>query len=565
MSTPAELLRALGREARAQERNGSTTYGDHAIRTYRGRSVEDIIPKIQSELGADAIIVRRRDGLAGGMFGFFQHPYVEIEAMSGPEGIDVYDDDEPVGPPYVPAPAQAELEPPPAISPPPPPAPAPPQAPLPPQAPSPPPMQRPAAEHGSSYVTARLAALARAAPAEGGFRSGPAPPSFPGAGLEEPAAPVPPPAPAAAEQPPPAPPLPWTAPTEQPPPAPSPAWPAAIEQRPPVPTPPPAVEQHRPAPAAEPAREPFVAGVDFHELIAREERRSYAQADEEAALPEYASAPEYAPSRRSARPRERRAVAPGSQTRARAGVEKGLRRVGVSAELAGELVDGAAAHVLPLAPRAGLAQAVRTTIAQRIPVAPPLPTRGAAIVVVGAGGTGKTTCCAALLAAYRTGSTLPASFATLTRGAQRDDLRLILAPRIVKPMAAGTPRALGALRRAKDEGLAVVDTPRMSPADKAGIRTLAHLLGDLEPERIVVALPATLGAQAAAQLLTALRPLGANAMAVTHADETDQIGVAVEAACAFGLAPEYLLDCAPSGAWRLRGVDPVELAGRLLP
>jgi flagellar biosynthesis GTPase FlhF len=562
MSTPAELLRALGREARAEARNGSTTYGDHAIRTYRGRSVEDIIPKIQSELGADAIIVRRRDGLAGGMFGFFQHPYVEIEAMSGPESIDVYDDDEPVGPPYAPAPPQAELEPPAAISPPPPPAPTPPQPPPQPQAPPPPHIQRPAAEHGSSYVTARLAALARAAPAEGGFRSGPAPPAFPGA---EPAAPIPPSAPAAAEQPSPAPPLPWPAAAEQPPPVPPPAWPAATEH--PSPIPPPAVEQLRPAPAAEPAREPFVAGVDFHELIAREERRSYAQADadEEAALPEYASAPEYAPSRRSARPRERRAVAPGSQTRARAGVEKGLRRVGVSPQLAGELIDGAAAHVLPLAPRAGLAQAVRTTIAQRIPVAPPLPTRGAAIVVVGAGGTGKTTCCAALLAAYRTGSTLPASFATLTRGAQRDDLRLILAPRIVKPMAAGTPRALGALRRAKDEGLAVVDTPRMSPADKAGIRTLAHLLGDLEPERIVVALPATLGAQAATQLLTALRPLGANAMAVTHADETDQIGVAIEAACAFGLAPEYLLDCAPSGAWRLRGVDPVELAGRLLP
>ncbi len=323
-----------------------------------------------------------------------------------------------------------------------------------------------------------------------------------------------------------------------------------------------------PTAPAQPAGEPFVAGVDFHELIAREEPRPYAQADveEDAALSEYAPAPEYAPPRRRPVPaRERRAVAPGSQTRARAGVEKGLRRVGISPELARQLVDGAAAHVLPLAPRAGLAQAVRTTIAQRIPVAPPLPTRGAAIVVVGAGGTGKTTCCAALLAAYRTGSTLPASFATLTRGAQRDDLRLILAPRIVKPMAAGTPRALGALRRAKDNGLAVVDTPRMSPADKAGIRTLAQLLGEFKPERIVVALPATLGAQAAAQLLTALRPLGANAMAVTHADETDQIGVAIEAACAFGLAPEYLLDCAPSGAWRLRGVDPVELAGRLLP
>ncbi len=108
MSTPAELMRALGREARASMRNGTSE--DHSIRTFRGRSVEDIIPQIQRELGADAIIVRRRDGLAGGVLGFFQHPYVEIEAMSGPEGIDVYDDDEPVGPPYAPAPPQAELE-----------------------------------------------------------------------------------------------------------------------------------------------------------------------------------------------------------------------------------------------------------------------------------------------------------------------------------------------------------------------------------------------------------------------------------------------------------------------
>ena len=74
------------------------------------------------------------------------------------------------------------------------------------------------------------------------------------------------------------------------------------------------------------------------------------------------------------------------------------------------------------------------------------------------------------------------------------------------------------------------------------MRELARLLAELAPERVVVALPATLGATAAAQLLQALRPLGANALAITHADETDQLGVAVEAACRFGLAPEYMLD-----------------------
>jgi flagellar biosynthesis GTPase FlhF len=569
MSTPAELLRALGREARAGASNGSAD--DPSVRTYRGRSVEDIIPQIQRELGADAIIVRRRDGLAGGVLGFFQHPYVEIDAMAGGGSVDVYDEDEPVGPPYEPpSPASAPAAPAPvapvAHAPaapasasvghaPAPPAPAqsspahppdtqsrtapaaaqPPRAmPPPPRQPSPPPpfpLARPAPARGSAYVSAQLAALAKAAPAEGGFRAPPvaAPPPF---------------------EPPPTPPRPFE---------PSPAAPfeppTAAPFEPPPPPPPPAVEQ----PSSPPPP------VDFHELILDEpdlERALLAEPERRF--------DDYAPPPPRARAREHRAVAPertkvGQHARARASIERGLQRVGISTELSRDLVDAAAAHTLPLAPRSGLAQAVRATIAQRIPVAPALPTRGAAIVVVGAGGTGKTTCCAALLAAYRSGSTLPASFATLARGAERGDLRLILAPRIAKPVAAATPRALGALRRARADGLAVVDTPRLSPADKAGIRALALLLGELAPERIVVALPATLGANAAAQLLTALRPLGANALAVTHADETDQIGVAIEAACKFSLAPEYLLECAPSGAWRLRRVDSAELAGRLLP
>jgi flagellar biosynthesis GTPase FlhF len=123
---------------------------------------------------------------------------------------------------------------------------------------------------------------------------------------------------------------------------------------------------------------------------------------------------------------------------------------------------------------------------------------------------------------------------------------------------------VGALRRARADGLLVIDTPRLSPADRTGIKRLGRLIGELSPERIVIALPATLGRAAATQLLEAMAPLQANAMAVTHAEETDQIGVAVEAACRFDLAPEYMLDRGRSGGWRLSSLDPSTLAAMVL-
>jgi flagellar biosynthesis GTPase FlhF len=529
VSTPGELLGALGREARARLGNGR----DAGTRTYRGRSVDELVPRIQRELGADAIIVRRRDGLTGGVLGFFQHAFVEIEAMPGAPSVDVYDeaDSAPPPAPSTPSPAGASMPPiapllapgmpdpvsayqplPPAplspAAPPPaappashPPAAAPPSssqyrpslesaptpAPAPPVAPPAPAVQAPfytrtptesSVGEGSAYVTAHLAALARADRSR-------------------------------------------TTPRREP-----------IERRP---------------PAGRPDT-PMQWSSDFEELIPR--------ADAEPFTPAARPAPPPAP--------ERRVVAPGSHSRARAGVAKGLQRYGISEQLAGELIDGASAHALALAPRSGLAQAVRSTLAQRIPVAPTLPAKGAAIVLVGAGGAGKTTCCAALLGAYRKSSSLPSSCATVTRDEERGELRMILSPYVMKPTPAGSPRALRALRRARGDGMAVLDTPTLSPADKAGVRELARLLAELEPERVLVALPATLGAAAAAQLLEALRPLGANALAITHADETDQIGVAVEAACRFELAPEYMLERGRGGGWRLRQIDPTGLADRLL-
>ncbi|HEX6024457.1 MAG TPA: hypothetical protein VFZ00_20880 [Solirubrobacter sp.] len=53
-----------------------------SVKTFRGRSLEELLPQIRAELGPDAIVLRRREGLGGGVGGFFQRPYVEVDARA---------------------------------------------------------------------------------------------------------------------------------------------------------------------------------------------------------------------------------------------------------------------------------------------------------------------------------------------------------------------------------------------------------------------------------------------------------------------------------------------------
>lgn len=49
-------------------------------RRYRGSTLEELLPQIRRELGADAVITRRREGVVGGIGGFFGKRCVEVEA-----------------------------------------------------------------------------------------------------------------------------------------------------------------------------------------------------------------------------------------------------------------------------------------------------------------------------------------------------------------------------------------------------------------------------------------------------------------------------------------------------
>jgi flagellar biosynthesis GTPase FlhF len=79
------------------------------VRVFRGRSLEEVLPQIRAELGPEAIITRQREGLQGGIAGFFQKQFVEVEARAGTPRVsgarrrspvlDVYDDDDSAAPP----------------------------------------------------------------------------------------------------------------------------------------------------------------------------------------------------------------------------------------------------------------------------------------------------------------------------------------------------------------------------------------------------------------------------------------------------------------------------------
>jgi len=63
-----------------------------AVTTFRGRSLEELLPQIREQLGSDAVVLRQRDGLMGGIGGFFQQRFVEVDARAGTARVDVYDE-----------------------------------------------------------------------------------------------------------------------------------------------------------------------------------------------------------------------------------------------------------------------------------------------------------------------------------------------------------------------------------------------------------------------------------------------------------------------------------------
>jgi hypothetical protein len=90
---------------------GRSPQSDLEPRTYRGSDLDELLPKIREELGPDAIVLRQRDGLDGGIGGFFQRRCVEVVARRAAPHVNLYDEGGPAMPPgpEPPAPAIREI------------------------------------------------------------------------------------------------------------------------------------------------------------------------------------------------------------------------------------------------------------------------------------------------------------------------------------------------------------------------------------------------------------------------------------------------------------------------
>jgi flagellar biosynthesis protein FlhF len=459
--------------------------GEPGVKTFRGESLEELLPQIREELGADAVILRQRDGLKGGVGGFFQKRCVEVDARAGAKRVDTYagaaeDDDirsalDEEAPGFA-----AELD--------------------------------AADEALEAEADAEPAAVATEA--ERFSRPQPAAPFQPGVPFTVPAAGV-------------------TLPTAEA-----------------------AVAEGLEAPAI---RALFEAAAPFAEQLQ--------MAD--VAMPRVAEAPALAAPAPAAvveavAATELEPVAPARPAQADT-QEIALVEGGLSPALAADVVAETVSHVLPFGTPRQLKRLVRTALARRIPVQGPRALGGAALVLSGAGGSGKTLTVARLAAAYAAGSDLGVVVLALRPRDGGRELAALLHPAGVAVEVVETgAEARARVAEISERALVLVDTPAVSPSDAEGIAALAADLRRLKGAEVHVCMPATLNAAAAKRLLAALQPLKPGGIVLTHIDETPQVGAVVELAIAGGPALTFVGgDTGLEGGLEL--ADPAAVAALVLP
>jgi flagellar biosynthesis GTPase FlhF len=496
--------------------------------TYRGRSLEELVPRIRQELGDDAVIVSRREMTSGGVGGFFAKREIEVEVRPGEEFV--------APAPDVAAAFAAQLA-----------------------------DAHERQQQARPATSPEVDALPGAANVTVDDLFPPPPPQSEGlaalfnAGLP-PAAPQPEVAPAPVA------------------PEPEPEAPAAhreiLEDDEEYYDDDEWIEEDEPAPAAEirPVEQPtgtfdYLGGGEPEPEVVDEADLLVPTAAAPAPEP---VAPEPEPIAVEAEPVALTPVVAGSggsdvglPPAALVAAERLVAR-GLRASLAEAIAQEAIAGLAPLLPGADPKELVTDALARRIPMHP-LRSGPGVIGFVGPGGAGKTRCVARLAAAHARHGTMPVSVIALRSPDGGAELRRLLAPygvalHAVESGAEGAARVAGL----RGDGLVIVDTPGVSPRSTGELRALGAELDALAPDELHLAVPATIGPAAAQELVGGVRELGVGALVLTHTDETEMLGTVIGLSIDSGLPLSYLARGQAVEAG-LRPASATELARDLVP
>ncbi len=577
------------------------------VRTYRGASLAELAPRIRAELGDSAMILRQREGVTGGIAGFFAKRTVEVDVaiitVPGTGHVDFTDESSSVGPnpaaaPAAPGPrATVAFD---ALRPP-----------LPAHHEAPESQASPSQPAAPPQPTVSFSQIAQ----QHGLPGVPAPPQSTAAAL--PPAPVP-------AQAPPASPAPGANPYTSAPPAggPSPTFTVgapsaqdaagieaalradqarqaqerAVAQAPPTFAPPapaaPTSSSHTPLSAFEPLAYPPFEDASAPPRTPAPAPQPLAPAPPQPAAftppppyePPAADEPFDAPFDAGQRGASAAALEPGSGTfeahLQSAGLgapdhgpadpvaelmplHAALLRRGLPDQIASPVTDDTLCHRVPLQPDRPARELLISELARRIPTAPLAGRTGQAVAFVGSSGAGKTRAIARLAAAYGAAGRVPVACVTLHSAGDDGLLASALAPYGIAVHAApDVPRALDRITALRRHALVLVDTPGVSPGDRHALDRLGATLDLLELDQVALCLPVVLAAPIARRVLRAMRPLSPTVLVATHADEADLLGGVVAVAIDRRVPLAYVSSGAGRG--RIAGADASEIAGALL-
>ncbi len=253
-------------------------------------------------------------------------------------------------------------------------------------------------------------------------------------------------------------------------------------------------------------------------------------------------------------------------------VRAGLFAAGVDHDIADVLINQIATHRLPFSASRDVRELAREVVAETVRVETGWPALGRThrIAFVGASGSGKSSSVAKLAEGYtqsgmRVGviSVIAGSTSTANLAAHAND-PLVRRGTVDIQFAADPTQMITAVERFSDRDVVLIDTPSSAYLEPAAFQALAACLTAVRIDDVQVVVPLAVSVREAESVVDHFRPLGVKHMIVTKLDESRYAGQLLNFGYRFGVPITFLSD-GPRVPEDIRTASAREIAALIVP